>query len=293
MENADTFVATNCNGGLYITTFGKSCTAPGHFWGPAIHSYYLIHYITSGSGIFYSYSRHNPKYELHAGQSFLIEPSYVNRYESSQDDPWSYIWIGFSGEDAPGIIRHLGINQDSPIFSCSEPQGAKLIDYMNIMLQHKDNSIASSFRQLECLYGFFSVLAESVQSPIITEKNSGYMTQCIEYINTHLSEPFSVQDLADYMGLSRTYMTQLFKHNLQLSPQEYIIQHRLNRACRLLETTQLSIESIALQCGYVSNNTFSKSFQKNLLLSPTAYRQHCKKNNTYPNPKENQADIEK
>ena len=95
------------------------------------------------------------------------------------------------------------------------------------------------------------------------------------------------------MGLSRTYMTQLFKHNLQLSPQEYIIQHRLNRACRLLETTQLSIESIALQCGYVSNNTFSKSFQKNLLLSPTAYRQHCKKNNTYPNPKENQADIEK
>ena len=46
MENADTFVATSCNGGLYITTFGKSCTAPGHFWGPAIHSYYLIHYIT-------------------------------------------------------------------------------------------------------------------------------------------------------------------------------------------------------------------------------------------------------
>lgn len=293
MEAVESFVATDSNDSLCITTFGKSRNKPGHCWGPDVRSYYLLHYIVSGKGVFQTYGADGKTYKLEAGQGFLIEPAYVTRYESSQDEPWSYIWVGFSGSKAPDIIRGLYMNQDAPIFTCSEQQGAHLVDCVEKMLAYRDGSFTSIFRQLEYFYSFIATLTESSKNPAPVEKDNNYTHQCVDYIRSHLSEQFSVQDLADHIGLSRTYLTYLFKHNLQMSPQEYIISNRLNQACRLLESTQLPVEAVALQCGYASNNTFSKSFQKNMLMSPTAYRQFCKKNNTYPNPKENPAGIEK
>ena len=58
---------------LFLTTFGHSVTGPGHRYGPAVRSYYLIHFILAGKGTFQA-NQHT--YHLHAGQGFLIEPDY-------------------------------------------------------------------------------------------------------------------------------------------------------------------------------------------------------------------------
>ena len=293
MEEAESFVATTYNETLSLTTFGKSVTEPGHSWGPDIRSYYLIHYVVSGRGTFQTFGSNAKKYELRAGQGFLIEPCMVTRYESDAHEPWSYMWVGFSGKAAPSIISSLGINQNSPIFSCTQEQGRQLAGCIEKMLKYKDNSPTSTFRQMESFYGFVSLLTESIREPVPAESSNDYVSQCIEYIKAHLSEPFTVQDLADYLRLNRSYLTLLFKNNLDMSPHDYIVQCRLNQACRLLESTQLSIENIACQCGYVTGNSFTKSFQKKLLMSPSAYRQYCQSNHNYPNPEEQERGKDK
>ena len=74
--------------------FGMERNYPSHSFGPNIRDYYLIHFILEGKGVFI-----NPKkqYELEKGDAFLIRPGEVCTYKADNDEPWTYIWIGFNG----------------------------------------------------------------------------------------------------------------------------------------------------------------------------------------------------
>ncbi len=148
MEDAQGIVLTAHSAGLSITTFGKSHTYPGHYYGPAMRPYYLIHYILSGKGVFQSYHGDSRTYRLHQGQGFLIEPGFVNRYESDASEPWSYIWVAFSGSEARSIIETLGLSQEEPIFSCTPEQGRALEKCIDRMLEFQDVQLANSFRRM-------------------------------------------------------------------------------------------------------------------------------------------------
>ncbi len=57
-----------------------------------------------------------------------------------------------------------------------------------------------------------------------------------------------------------------------MSPQEFLTQFRLSRAKELLIVTQLSIEGVALSCGYYDTLVFSKTFKKYMGMAPSMYR---------------------
>jgi len=68
---------------------------PGHFYGPAVRSYWLLHFVVSGKGRF---KTPRGEYFLEKNDIFIIRPSDVTYYEADGDSPWSYIWIGFWAE---------------------------------------------------------------------------------------------------------------------------------------------------------------------------------------------------
>ena len=133
---------------LFLTTFGHSVTGPGHRYGPAVRSYYLIHFILAGKGTFQA-NQHT--YHLHAGQGFLIEPDYQTTYESDADEPWTYIWVAFNGSRAPEIIASLGLSQEGPIYTCTKEQGAKLAAYVQDMLAHNSFTLSGRYYRLGLL----------------------------------------------------------------------------------------------------------------------------------------------
>ena len=102
--------------------------------------------------------------------------------------------------------------------------------------------------------------------------NNAYISHMTNFIRTHLEEPFTVQELADYMNLNRSYVTTLFKRYLHCSPHEYIQNCRLTKARHLLETTTFSVESIACSCGYAKSDSFQRAFLRKAGMTPTAYR---------------------
>lgn len=67
---------------------------PGHSYGPAVRSGYLIHYILSGKGIFRC---EGTTYHLSAGDAFLIRPHTLIYYQADARQPWTYTWIGMQG----------------------------------------------------------------------------------------------------------------------------------------------------------------------------------------------------
>ncbi len=253
---------------LHVNNFGYSVTKPCHKYGPAVRSFYLIHYILEGEGEFFS---NNNCYKLKKGQGFLIEPDYQTVYMSDAQNPWHYVWVGFSGKKAAAILNTIGISQDFPIFTCSEDQHPE--KYVMEMLQHNRASAEDQYYQVAMLYLLFSCLVKTNKTAIpYSTKDNVYVMYAIRYIQNHYSEPLRIDELARYVGLNRSYLSTLFKKYTGLSPIKYLQNFRLTKAAHLLSMTQLSIASIAVSCGYQEPEAFYKVFRQATGLSPSKYR---------------------
>ena len=82
---------------LSLSFCGYADCQPGYSFGPAVRPNYIIHYILNGKGTF---QIGDSVYPLKKGEGFLIEPDVLTYYQADQNDPWTYLWVGFTGKNA-------------------------------------------------------------------------------------------------------------------------------------------------------------------------------------------------
>jgi AraC family transcriptional regulator len=116
----------------------------------------------------------------------------------------------------------------------------------------------------------------SVRTPKLTSDEDGLssytLRQVLDYIRSHLSQDLSIIDLAQVAGMSHYYFLRLFKKSMHVTPRQYIIQMRIDRAKELLRSRELSIADIALQCGFTNQSHFTNIFRQLTETTPKAYR---------------------
>ena len=96
--------------------------------------------------------------------------------------------------------------------------------------------------------------------------------RCIELMRARLSEDISLDELAAEVHLSPYHFARMFKQSLGVPPRVYLTQLRMEKACALLELTDLPITEIAFEVGYSSNQVLARVFLKHRRMSPSAYR---------------------
>lgn len=274
MENAYMLEFTHKNEGELMLNFcGYSKTEPLHGFGPAVRPHYIIHFVISGKGDFYSNSRH---YSLSAGQGFLIEPDVQTFYCSDEKEPWSYIWVGFSGSKAGKYLNETGISSDFPVFSSEH--GERLKKYVFDMIKHSHLSVSDELRQTGMLYLFLSAIAESSYSagkaPAYTDNI--YIQKAVEFIQNNYCEPVKVNDIADYICINRSYLSTLFQKYIGMPPMQYLKIFRLTKAAEMLRLTELTIESIAFSCGYSDTAVFARAFRQFKGMPPGQFRKYSR-----------------
>lgn len=99
-----------------------------------------------------------------------------------------------------------------------------------------------------------------------------YVKRAIQYIESHLSQPISVDTLCQLSNISRKHFVQLFSKETGKTVKQYIMHVRCERAAELLENSQLLVQEISNFVGYEDNNYFSKIFKSVMGLSPQEYR---------------------
>lgn len=254
---------------LYLCFCGYAKCRPLHNFGPAVRPNYIFHYIIEGKGRF---SVGKETYNLCAGQGFLIEPEVVTYYEADREEPWAYIWVGFGGEKAGEYLRELGLNRERPVCRCKCREELQRIVFA--MLENKTYTVANEYLLEGLLYEFISVLARHMEPG--AERRTGtdnlYIRKAVEYIQNHFSYPLQVGEIADYVGINRSYLYTLFKEQFGMSPKEYLTNFRITRAAQLLEITELSIDSVAMSCGYQNTLGFSKLFKARMGVVPSVYK---------------------
>lgn len=252
----------------YVYTCGYETCEPGHSYGPVLRSGYLIHYILSGKGY---YRVNNTMYQLQEGDAFLICPDELIYYEADKKDPWTYTWIGFQGIKIREYLDRTFL-LTTPIFHYGHDDRIRICHEKmfeaNQLQNHRDlimNSI---------LYEYLFLLACKFPKEQVSpqERLAGYVEEALRFLESHYGQEVSIQSIADKLGLDRSYLHRIFKTATGSSPQEYLLDLRIRKACDLLRGTRLPVTVIARSVGYEDTLYFSRLFKKKKGISPTRYR---------------------
>jgi len=260
---------------LSIIDYGYEECNPLHSHGPSARDYYLFHYVLSGKGVLYSYNNDGEDKEFHieGGKGFMIWPGQVTRYIADEHDPWTYIWVGFAGLKAQGFVAQSGLATKQPVYISNNTDEkdtvkSKLLDIINNV----------NCPPIKLIGHFYLLLGELIDSSAVSRKTSGdslrafYVNEAIGYMERNYQEKITIDDIAAFCNLDRSYLGKIFRTELKTSPQDFLIRYRVSKACELMKTTDSNIGDICGMVGYPNLFTFSRAFKKIIGESPREWR---------------------
>lgn len=241
---------------------------PEHKFGPYVRTCYVVHFVISGKG---KLVKNGKKYLIGAGEAFLIWPNEETYYQADKEDPWKYMWIGFHGFQAEEYMLNAGFTKDNPVLTLASMETVESI--MDEMLKKAELTYVNGLQRMSALYALLAELCKGEkQHNEINATEYNYVKMAIDIMTSSYKKNIKVSELADTIGINRSYFTTLFKREMKMSPQEFLIQFRMEKAVALLCTTKSSISVIAEEIGYRDGLTFSKAFKREYGVSPAEYR---------------------
>ncbi len=260
---------------LSLYQFGREQCDPAHSFGPASRNHYLFHYVLSGTGKLMADDSKGAthEYQIRSGQGFMIFPRQINTYIADRKLPWEYVWIEFDGMKAREIIETAGLTPDHPVYHAAYKDLRE--NMMNEMVYMAEHSNESPFHLIGHLYLFVDYLSRSAASTKITSTGrvrDFYIREALNYIEQNFQNDITVEGIASFCGLNRTYFGRIFKDTLGSSPQQFLLNYRMAKATELLKLTSLSISDIGNAVGYQNQLHFSRAFKNVYGVSPREWR---------------------
>ncbi len=255
---------------LNLYQFGWEQCAPLHSYGPYVRNHYLFHYVISGQGKLYA---NEEEYSIESGQGFLISPGQITSYCADEKNPWSYVWLEFDGLRARESLTLAGLSATHPVYySANSQAGLALQKQMMLIVDHADYSptrlIGHGFIFLD------QIIQSSKFQDVRTSKRlrDFYMKEAMSFIEQNYQRDFSIEDIATFCGLNRSYFGRIFRETMGDNPRTFLLQYRMAKAAQLLKETKIPIQEISPMVGYPNQLHFSRAFKNLYGISPRNYR---------------------
>lgn len=258
---------------LCFYSAGFEVCKPGHSAGPRLRAYNLIHFILSGKGEFHI---NGHKFYLQKGDAFIIPNDKVCFYKADDLNPWTYVWINFTGINSQMYAYEL-MNTTEDIFIIHNVNTEKYRNQIFEILNAKQNEISRYFKCNSILLNIMSMLFEEVQVHDKKANKKNMASEIKRYLDINYPEKIQMKQVANYFGIHPNYLTHIFHDEFSVSPKKYLTSLKLNKACILIKTTDLPISIIADSLGFEDQLSFSKIFKKEYEMSPLNYRKQHKK----------------
>jgi AraC family transcriptional regulator len=156
-----------------------------------------------------------------------------------------------------------------------DPVVGRLQDYILDALASPDQS--SRLLQDHVMLGLGAHFAEAYGGMIRSVRHQGGLapwqeSRAKEFIAANLSQPISLQDIADACDLSLAHFARSFKTSVGMTPHNWLQTRRIGRAKDLLLTAKLDLAGIALECGFADQSHFTRTFSRLNGVGPGAWR---------------------
>lgn len=227
---------------------------------------YILHYITDGKGLF-----NGSHFDKSCG--LLVVPGAREYMEALPDGDYEMYWIMFRGAGAKEILQLCGLPSYNSVFKFDKTRECadiiqNALDRAEPLNAYEETSIMTS--------AFYRILALHLQSKDNSDEISSDIAQKMRiYIDNCYHLSISVEEFAKKNSISRNYLYTLFKKEYGISPKEYLMNKRIEKAKQLLQDSSknFSVSEAAFAVGFDDPLYFSRVFRKKTGYSPTK----CKK----------------
>ncbi len=256
-----------------------------HSCSVSMHDVYEIIFVLKGSIDLKCTAFH---YHLTAGDIFIVNVKELHKFSNGSDDnlilifhfnPYLYLHI------FPKLNFHLFVCNS---FASEKKDNPKLLALQQMLLHlavlickkepsaHKiHEQVLSIITYLINNFQSFYVKQQGYHNNTLLENND-YQLQRIceiqEYLYVNAKNKIRLEDLANYLHLSKYYVSHLIKNGIGLSMTDFLSLTRVEQSEVLLLSSDLSIEQIAFECGFSARRYYEKHFFKWFGMTPSAYR---------------------
>ncbi|CAH1228021.1 HTH-type transcriptional activator Btr [Paenibacillus allorhizoplanae] len=255
----DTYLIVNCAGCQVMQK---------HYVANSVRNDYFLLYMVKGS---ISVQAGKVSAIMTPGECIIFTPHIPFYFERVEHTELVYVWVHFSGNAAAEVLKSCGLSTGLILQAPSIDHVVEKFQMIFQTFSHRD-----SFLQLDAIPNLISLLAligrkvQQSKSPLSTHRNR--MEKSLQYIHEHFHSQLTLQQLADMEHLSISHYRTVFTEILGVSPYEYILLQRMNRACDLLRHSLLSCAEIAEMIGYEDQRYFSRLFKIKMGMTPQFYK---------------------
>ena len=167
----------------------------------------------------------------------------------------------------------LGQMKKTESFSRYLKNNDELFPNLENMKEYYDSLVLFDEKKITSIINIALMLAKYIllEKMLYSVKNK-CVEQVVNYINQHISEPFSIKKLSAAVGYSGSEIYNSFHKYHHCTVGEYVTGCRIEYSTGLLHETDLSIEEISEKCGFSGASYFSKKFKEVMGVSPIKYR---------------------
>lgn len=260
---------------LYVTDIGFYPKAKGHYRTRNKGSEQnILIYCTEGKGWI---STNGTRHEIVKDQFFIIEAGLPHSYAASESEPWSIYWLHFTGEKS-----HLFQTIYNKVHSIDNAPEARLKDRLLLFEEIFQNlEMGYSTENLEytslCLWHFIASFRFISQYREINKNKRGDVIQeAIKFMRNNINQKLTLEEIALHINYSPSYFGQIFLKKTGQTPLNYFNQLKIQKACQLLDFSELKIKQIADELGFYDQYHFSKMFVKQIGETPSQYKKRNK-----------------
>jgi AraC-like DNA-binding protein len=257
---------------LYVTDIGFFPHAQYHYLErPAGCDTHIFIYCIEGEG--WVILENNKKLPIRKNTIMVIPAQMPHIYGATEADPWSIYWFHLKGEAVERFIQCF--DMDNFTLYVPATQAVRIINLFDLCyetLLYKGYSIKHYLyvsQVMRHLLGMIALLQGESQQD---ERKSVYVERSIQYMVEHVQSSLTLDELADYISLSKSHFIHLFKQVTGYSPIDYYMRLKIQRACQYLDLTDYSVKEVSKNIGIQDAYYFSRVFSKIMGQSPSDYR---------------------
>lgn len=253
-------------------SFYASYTQRRHYPGTHWHDFYEIHVITSGSITEYI---NGHKIEMGPGWIYFLRPYDVHEYWS--EEPITMYKIQFLIDILdPDIQQVLISNEYRLIMKLSDKELETIIPFLRKIVEERTSNKPDRLTMIGYLMNCLAIeMIRLGQKQTHHIPNSDSTVMALEYIHHNYTKNITMQQVANYVGLTPNYFCSKFHNEIGQSFKQYLRGLQLNHAATLLRVSDLSVSRICEESGINSLAHFLKDFKAYYGMTPSQYRKQA------------------
>ena len=200
---------------------------------------------------------------------------------------WEYLFLDpgsllreYFGENEVNRRRFLDLLGKDAVFGRQEdyPALTSVADLILDEMREKSDFYIEKVRGLllTLIFEIARIMKVGDEPPAPARSGISQVQKALKYVERHYAEPVRIGTLAKECSMSETHFRRLFSEYIDMTPVEYLNMVRVLRACEMLRSSNETMSSVALNCGFSTVSTFDRNFRQVIGVTPYQWKKDPK-----------------